>query len=228
MAPTTRFTAVLLAAAGATAALAAASVLSATRGTAQHHPAAAVGLFAGIPQQGLALGDPQAPVTLVEYADLQCPYCAAWARQTLPVLVRDYVRPGRLRIVFHGLAFVGPDSGSALTAAVAAGRQDHLWDVVDGLYERQGTENTGWFTQAVLDDVVGAVPGLDPRRLERDRTVSWTGNQIHAAAAAADAAGIRGTPSFQLGRTGGSLHLVALTSIGPDGLRPAIDAALAE
>src|SRR4051812_750117 len=82
--------------------------------TAAPRPAAAVTAktraFPGIPQQGAALGRPTAPVTLVEYADLQCPYCAEWARRTLPVLASDYVRSGRLRIVFRGLAFVGPES----------------------------------------------------------------------------------------------------------------------
>ena len=57
-------------------------------------------LFAGIEQQGAALGSPNAPVTLVEYADLQCPFCAQWARDTLPTLVEDYVKGGKLRIVF--------------------------------------------------------------------------------------------------------------------------------
>jgi uncharacterized membrane protein len=76
--------------------------------------------LAGIPQAGAALGNPNAPVTFVEYADLQCPYCAEWARRTLPVLVDDYVRTGKLRIVFRGLAFIGPDSERALRAAIAA------------------------------------------------------------------------------------------------------------
>jgi hypothetical protein len=49
-------------------------------------------LFDGIPQDSDALGDPDAPVTLVEYADLQCPFCAQWASRTLPDLVEDYVR----------------------------------------------------------------------------------------------------------------------------------------
>jgi protein-disulfide isomerase len=222
----TQFVVVLTAAVLATAALAGVSLLSATRGADRHPAAPAPGLFSGIPQRGVALGDPHAPITLVEYADLQCPYCAAWARETLPVLVRDYVRPGRLRIVFHGLAFLGPDSGAALTAAVAAGRQNHLWDVVDGLYTRQGAENSGWLTAALLRDVVHGVPGLDVSRLERDRSAPATGEQIRAIAAAAQAAGVRGTPSFEVGPTGGTLRLVSLTSLAPDGLRPAIDVLL--
>ena len=87
------------------------------------------------------LGNPDAPVTLVEYVDLQCPYCAEWAVRTFPVLVSDYVRTGKLRIVFHGLAFIGPDSDTALRTALAAGREDRLWDVVAGFYVRQGAEN---------------------------------------------------------------------------------------
>ena len=97
--------------------------------------------LAGIPQRGIVLGDPDAPVTLVEYVDLQCPYCAEWAVRTFPVLVSDYVRTGKLRIVFHGLAFIGPDSDTALRTALAAGREDRLWDVVAGFYVRQGAEN---------------------------------------------------------------------------------------
>jgi protein-disulfide isomerase len=221
----TQFIAVLVVAVLAAGALAAVSVISATRGAGQHQAAATAprGLFAGIPQHGLALGDPHAPVTLVEYADLQCPYCAAWTRETLPVLVRDYVRTGRVRIVFHGLAFVGPDSVAALTAVVAAGRQNHLWDVLDALYARQGAENAGWVTPTLLGEVVRVVPGLDASRLESDRTAPWTGGQIRAAGAAADAAGVRGTPSFEIGPTGGALRLVSLSSIGPEGIRPAID-----
>ena len=118
-------------------------------------------LFAGIEQNGPALGSPRAPLTLVEYADLQCPYCAQWARDALPTLVEDYVRAGRLRIVFHGLAFIGPDSDKALRTAVAAGREDHLWDVVHGLYLSQGGENAGWVTDELVAGIAKGVPGLD-------------------------------------------------------------------
>jgi protein-disulfide isomerase len=117
----------LLVLAGA-AALAAALVTASQLGARDtQRPAAASsqsGLFAGIPQRGLVLGRNDAPVTLVEYADLQCPYCAEWTARTLPTLVKDYVRRGKLRIDFRGLAFIGPDSDVALRAAIAAGRDN--------------------------------------------------------------------------------------------------------
>ena len=68
------------------------------------------GLLDGIPQEGVVLGEPGAPVTVVEFADLQCPYCARFARGSLPAIVRELVRPGTVRLVFRGVVFLGPDS----------------------------------------------------------------------------------------------------------------------
>jgi protein-disulfide isomerase len=180
--------------------------------------------FAGIQQHGTTLGSPRAPLTLVEYADLQCPYCAEWARQTLPVLVSDYVRTGQLRIVFRGLAFIGPDSERALKTAVAAGRHGRLWDVVDALYEAQGAENSGWVSDELVAEVAGAA-GLDVDRLAGERDLPAVARELEQARRAASIAGVRGTPAFQLGRTGGPLRLLRLSSLAPDGIVPAIEAA---
>ena len=198
-------------------------------GDAKVEPAPALerSLFAGIEQHGSALGSPKAPVTLVEYADLQCPYCAQWARETLPTLVDDYVRTGRLRIVFHGLAFIGPDSDKALRTAIAAGRQNHLWDLVHGLYVHQGAENAGWVGDGLVTEIADGVRGLDGAELLDDRWASSVEPELKRAAAAAEAAGVKGTPAFQLGPTGGRLELVQLGSLGPEAIVPAIDAVLA-
>jgi protein-disulfide isomerase len=184
-------------------------------------------LFAGIEQSGVALGSPTAPVTLVEYADLQCPYCAQWARDALPTLVDDYVRAGKLRIVFHGLAFLGPDSNTALRTAVAAGRENHLWDVVHGLYLNQGSENAGWVTDTLVQEIAGGVPGLEPDELLATRWEKTIDPELERFAAAAKAAGVQGTPAFQVGPTGGQLERVEVASLDPEGIVPAIEAALA-
>ncbi len=182
-------------------------------------------LFAGIEQHGAALGSPRAPVTLVEYADLQCPYCAEWSLQALPPIVAGYVRSGRARIVFRGLAFLGPDSELALRMVVAAGAQNKQWNLLHELYRRQGYENSGW----VGDELAGATAaaGVDAQRLDHVAWGAATTRTIESNAHAARTGGVQGTPSFEVGRTGGRMRLVRVTSLGADGVRPALDAALA-
>jgi protein-disulfide isomerase len=174
----------------------------------------------GIPQSGTALGSPKAPVTLVEYADLQCPYCAEWTHRAFPALVDRYVRQGKVRIVFRGLAFLGPDSDRALRTALAAGRENRLWHVVEGLYHRQGHENSGWVTEELLDEVAG-------QRAVAARNAPWVIAEMADASRSSQAAGIAGTPAFQIGKTQGTLQTVPLTSLGPEGIQPAIEAILA-
>jgi len=229
--PKSRYAVVLIAAAALAVVLIGASLLGARDKTAAVSgttPAAhAASLFAGIPQQGTALGSPSAPFTLVEYADLQCPYCARWARDALPTVVASYVKTGKLRLVFNGMAFVGPDSHTALQTAIAAGREHHLWDIVHGLYAAQGGENTGWVTDELIAQIAAGVPGLDGSKLLDARSASWVEAELARAAATAQAAGVRSTPSFQLGPTGGPFHIVQVDSLGPEGIVPAIDSALA-
>jgi protein-disulfide isomerase len=203
-----------------------ASELGADRATpAPARPTTVTRAFPGIPQRGTVLGAPDAPVTLVEYADLQCPYCAEWARRTLPVLVSAYVRPGKLRIEFRGLAFIGPDSVTALRTAVAAGRSGRLWDVVDGLYLAQGAENGGWVSDSLIKQLA-ATAGLDYGRLVNEREQPWVARELERAAGAARAARVHGTPAFELGRTGRALRRIDVRSLDPAGITPAIESLL--
>lgn len=182
-------------------------------------------LLRGIPQEGNALGRPDAPVTLVNYSDLQCPFCAEWSRRAFPDLVREYVRTGKVRLEFRGLAFLGPESDTGLRAALAAGEQGKLWHVVDLLFRNQGPENSGWLTDDTLRQVGASVDGLDVQQM-LDRRPSMT-PKMQEVQTAATASGINGTPSFELGPTGGRLQRVQITSLDAEGLRPAIESLLA-
>lgn len=175
----------------------------------------------GIPQHGAWLGSPKAPVVLVEYVDLQCPYCAVFSQRTLPSILRSHVRTGRVRVLFRGLAFVGPDSLTALRWTYGAGRQDRLWNVLELLYANQGTENKGWVTQPLLNSVARSVPGLDLRRLRRDSAAS--GAQIEAAANAARAAHVPGTPYLLAGRTLATATPLELKSFDPKAITVQLD-----
>ena len=180
-------------------------------------------LLAGIPQSGTVLGEEDAPVTLVEYADLQCPFCAEWSAGTFPELVADYVRDGDLRIEFRGLAFIGPESEEALRAALAAGAQGKLWNVVDLVYTNQGAENGGWVADDFLRAAGAEVRGLDVDRMMAERSSAAVGSSIDETAVEAQSAGISGTPFFLLGPTGGELNPLEVGSLGPEEFRAAID-----
>jgi protein-disulfide isomerase len=180
-------------------------------------------LLQGIPQSGSTLGRPAAPVTLVEFADLQCPYCAQWSQQAFAEIVRDYVRPGKVRIVFGGLAFIGPDSEQALRFAAAAGRQGKLWHVVDLLYANQGAENSGWANEELLREVGAAVPGLRVEQALGETSSPAVDRQLAAAHDLSTRLGVRGTPAFAAAKTGAPLAPIRVTSLGADGLRPTLD-----
>ena len=203
--------AVFLVAAGLAAALIAVSIAGEEddAGTGVVHEAAATeALFAGVPQRGNVLGNPDAPVTIVEYADFQCPYCAQWATDTLPAIVEEYVRPGKARIIFRGLAFIGPDSSTALQAAASAGAQDRLWNVAELLFHSQGAENSGWVTDELLEQIGSSVVGLDGRAMLEGRNSTEVAEMVGEAQAAAAAAGISTTPTFEIGRTGRPMRQV--------------------
>ena len=101
--------------------------------------------YTGIPQDGAALGRPGAPVTLVEFLDLQCPFCAQWDIQVMPTVL-ERVRRGELRVVMRPLRFLGPDSAKAVSVAGAAALQDRLWQFADIFFHNQGEENSGYVT----------------------------------------------------------------------------------
>jgi protein-disulfide isomerase len=169
------------------------------------YAAAAQAPFAGVAESGTALGDARAPVTLTEFADLQCPFCAAFARDTLPALVRDEVRPGRLRIVFAPLTFIGPDSRRGAEMALAVGGQNRLWPFVSLFYANQRDENTGYVTDAFLAALADATVGVQPASALAARSSPAVRAGLAAAATEARALHVASTPAFALSRSGAPL-----------------------
>ena len=180
-------------------------------------------LFAGIPQQGIALGDPAAPVTLVEFVDLQCPYCREFALEVLPVLVERYVRPGKLRIELKPLAFIGEDSVEAARLALAMAEQDKMWQLTELFFHNQGEEGSGYANDAFLRRLAAAVPGADVRRAMRDRDSEAVQRELDQARTEADRSGVEGTPAFLLGRTGEALAPLRVEKLTPEAFTKPID-----
>jgi protein-disulfide isomerase len=172
-------------------------------------------LFAGIPQSGITIGNPRAPIRLVEFADLQCPYCDAYTLQALPTLVKDYVRTGKVQMQFENLSFIGPGSVAAGRVAAAASQQNKLWNFVDLLYLNQGQENSGYVTPTYLQNLLDAVPALNVRQALDSSHSSAASAALSSANQVAAQYGISATPSFLIGRAGGPLQQFQPSSLSP-------------
>lgn len=169
--------------------------------------------FAGIPQDGLSVGDPKAPVTLVEFADMQCPFCAQFARDGLPGLVAEEVKNGTLRVEFQPLAFIGDDSQKMARAIAGAAEQDRAWQAIDLLFINQGQENSGFATDEFMRTTLGAVEGLDvDAALTAGEGAAGT-TALNEAQALASRFGVQSTPSFLIGKTGGDLKKLDVKSL---------------
>jgi protein-disulfide isomerase len=148
-----------------------------------------------------ALGDPQAPVTVIEYADYQCPFCASFWSDTQKKIVQNYVETGKVHFIYHSMGdFIGPESGKAAEAAYCAADQGKFWDYHDLLYSKQGGENVGAFS----DDNLAAFAGelnLDVGQFtDCLRTGKYTA-RVSQEQIDGRAAGVRGTPSFVINGT---------------------------
>jgi protein-disulfide isomerase len=199
---------------------------AATPTTTSTNQATATGsTFAGIPQHGDTLGRADAPTTLIVFEDPQCPYCRQWNLDTLPTVVRDYVRTGRVKIIYRGIEIIGGNSVAGLRAAYAAGAQNKLWNMVEALYERQGEENSGWITLAVIKDAAKSIHA-NPAQLVKDADSKAVTNTLDTVERERQTLGVDSTPTFAIQRQLGALQPLQVTSLEPDGFTQALDAAL--
>ncbi len=190
-------------------------------------PADPLDVYAGIAQDGIRLGDADAPLTLVEFADLQCPFCGQYAVQVMPSVVRDYVRPGRIAYELRIRAFLGRDSVRAAGAAALATRRDRLFEFADVFYRNQGLENSGYVDDAFVRDVAGQVPGLEPEAAVAAADDPLRFPIVRATERAAARIGSTGTPDFYLRRAdGGELEPFSPRGTDPEAYAEALDAAL--
>ena len=166
-------------------------------------------LLGGIPQRESTLGDPNAPVTLEIFGDLKDPDSRSWFLKDLPAIIRDYVRPGSLKLEYRSYktnTHSPQEFVKQQTAALAAGAQDRLWNFIDTFYHEQGSEFASYVTESYLDDVARQVPGLSLARWHVARLDGRREEQTTAEDQDARALGLHVTPSFRIGRTGGVMH----------------------
>lgn len=163
--------------------------------------------IAGIPQKGMTLGQPNAPVTIHEYADLQCPVCDDFSLNVLPRVIQAYVRTGKVKIVYENYPILGKDSVTAAYAAAAAGMQNKAWDFIDLWYRNQGEENSGYVTPAFITKIATGA-GLDVPKLMSARNSPAAKSAVRASTATGDSLQFSGTPSFVFVTSSGKKQLI--------------------
>lgn len=168
--------------------------------------------YSGIPQDGTALGEGDAPVTVYLYEDFQCPFCGQFSRDMFPDLVDDYVRNGEVRLVSETMAFLGPDSVTAARAAFAASEQNRYWPYYSLLYSHQGEENSGYITDDFLRDLAEKTPGLDVGQWEEQRAGDSFIKELEAVQSSAQDSGVNSTPTLIFKGPGGQVKVDELRS----------------
>lgn len=172
------------------------------------------------PIAGRTIGNPDAPVEIVEYGDYQCPFCGRFARESEPKLIDDYVDTGQVKLTFKDFAFIGDESLRAAEAATCAEDQDLFWPYHETLFANQHAENAGDFTDDKLHDMAG-LAGLDVIVFDQCLVSGKHADTVTASSNSARALGITSTPTFVL-------NGVVTTYAGYEALMAAIDAELAK
>jgi len=102
------------------------------------------------------LGDPKAPITMIEYSDFQCPFCGRFYSQTEPSLKEQYVKTGKVRFIYRHFAFLGPESRAAAEAAECAKDQSKFWEYHDAIFNAEvadGKEHNGNLNRDLFLDI---------------------------------------------------------------------------
>jgi protein-disulfide isomerase len=162
-------------------------------------------LLGGIPQRGAALGDPEAPVTLQFFGDLQCSESRQMMLGALPFLIRHWVRDGKLRIVYRSTKADTPDPAEfrgQQIAAMAAGQQQKMWTFIDLFYREQQHEFTHYADDAFLEGIAEQT-GVNLWRWAGDRQSDKWAGKIESDEMLAERKVMESTPSFLIGPSGG-------------------------
>jgi protein-disulfide isomerase len=152
--------------------------------------------LSGITQSGQLLGDPDAPVTVVEFGDPQCPVCAAFSEQIAPELISNEVKGGSVKYEFQPYLIIGPESKPAMEAALAAGEQGRFWNYLQLFYRNQGPENSGYVTDAFLTSIAEGAGVADLNKWNQSRDSSKWESILSNGTNQAESLGFNGTPSI--------------------------------
>jgi protein-disulfide isomerase len=146
--------------------------------------------------RGPSLGRSTAPITIVEFSDYQCPYCGQFFRETLPLIIAEYVKTGRVRFVYHDfpISSLHPGAMRAAEAARCAGDQERYWEYHNTLFKNQADIGDGALVSRAL------TLKLDTATFNRCLRSGRHSQEISQSIAEGARAGVDGTPLFFIGK----------------------------
>ena len=145
--------------------------------------------------EGTGMGDPDAPVVIIEYSDFQCPFCRQFHEQTLPSIVDNHVRTGEVYFEYRHFPFIGRESLEAANASLCAAEQGQFWPYAAYLFANQTGENVGAFSEARLQGIAQEL-GVDMDSFEQCSSRNEMADQVQADYAQALDSGVNSTPTF--------------------------------
>jgi protein-disulfide isomerase len=148
------------------------------------------------PDDPLALGEVDAPIVMIEYADFQCAFCGGFARDTRPQLIEEYVDTGVLRIEFRNFPIYGPESDNAARAAWAAGRQGMFWEFYEAAYAEDEHRGSGRYSDEGVLALAEQAQVPDLERFAEDLDSEEAGAAVGVDAEEGFRLGITSTPGF--------------------------------
>ncbi len=180
---------------------------------------AALAVLAPISSSDFVLGDQNAPVTIIEYGDFQCPFCGKFFKDTESSVREKYVKTGKVKFIYRDFAFLGPESTWAANAARCAGEQGKFWQYHDYLYSNQKGENQGAFGKDNLKSFALAL-GLDKEKFNSCLDSEKYNDLIQQETKVGGEAGVSGTPASFINGTlyAGALPTASFTKIIDDEL----------
>ena len=148
-----------------------------------------------IPKTRHFKGDPNAPVTIIEFGDFQCPFCGRFAASTEPQINKVYIQSGKVRFGYLNFAFLGQESNWAAEAAECASDQNKFWEYHDMLYSSQAGENQGAFNKDNLKKFAEDLE-LDISAFNECFDSGKYTQLIQEESSTASSIGVRSTPTF--------------------------------
>jgi protein-disulfide isomerase len=148
---------------------------------------------------GRIQGSVSAPVWLVEISDFQCPFCKRWHEEIYPIIKRDYIDKGIVRMAYVHLPLAQhPNAMPAAIASMCASLQGRFWQLHDKIFDTQ--ERWGPMANpAQFFDSLAVASGVDPQSYRGCLTTGLMRRIISGDAARARSAAVRSTPTFFVG-----------------------------